>query len=94
MFAIAGSVSCGDHRHGPQNMTIVLNTLAGYDMRFDIKYAYFNFLQSVVYPSACDSSGDAGESEGDDEPRSPSMVPAGDDDRVLDAVSDDTENEG
>lgn len=23
--------------------------LAGYDMRFDIKYAYFNFLQSIRY---------------------------------------------
>jgi len=25
---------------------------AGYDMQFDIKYAYFNFLQSIRYRSA------------------------------------------
>ena len=25
---------------------------AGYDMQFDIKYAYFNFLQSIHYQSA------------------------------------------
>lgn len=24
-----------------------------YDMQFDIKYAYFNFLQSISYPSTC-----------------------------------------
>ena len=24
---------------------------AGYDMQFDIKYAYFNFLQSIHHPS-------------------------------------------
>ena len=24
--------------------------LAGYDMQFDIKYAYLNFLQSIHYP--------------------------------------------
>ncbi|MQM02159.1 hypothetical protein Taro_034921 [Colocasia esculenta] len=38
-----------------------------YDMRFDIKYAYFNFLQSIEYPSACCSSRDAGQSEEDDD---------------------------
>lgn len=25
--------------------------MAGYDMQFDIKYAYFNFLQSIQCPS-------------------------------------------
>jgi len=25
----------------------ILHVLAGYDMQFDIKYAYFNFLQSI-----------------------------------------------
>lgn len=25
--------------------------MAGYDMQFDIKYAYFNFLQSIHCPS-------------------------------------------
>lgn len=28
--------------------------VAGYDMQFDIKYAYFNFLQSINYPALHD----------------------------------------
>lgn len=28
--------------------------LAGYDMQFDIKYAYFNFLQSLHFKTPCD----------------------------------------
>jgi len=30
---------------------MLLMCYAGYDMQFDIKYAYFNFLQSIQYRS-------------------------------------------
>lgn len=34
-------------------LLIILLFVTGYDMQFDIKYAYFNFLQSISYPSTC-----------------------------------------
>lgn len=35
-------------------MNQCLFDMTGYDMRFDIKYAYFNFLQSINYSSPSD----------------------------------------
>lgn len=34
----------------------VVVDLAGYDMQFDIKYAYFSFLQSIPYTLSVDPS--------------------------------------
>lgn len=39
----------------------------GYDMQFDIKYAYFNFLQSIDYPAAAIGDKDVGDDSRDDE---------------------------
>lgn len=37
------------------NIIIMQFFCTGYDMRFDIKYAYFNFLQSVPHPTIHDT---------------------------------------
>lgn len=38
------------------NLKYSFNYLAGYDMQFDMKYAYFNFLQSIPYTLSNDPS--------------------------------------
>ncbi|ONK72747.1 uncharacterized protein A4U43_C04F22750 [Asparagus officinalis] len=38
-----------------------------YDMQFDIKYAYFNFLQSIDYRAAATGDKDVGDDSRDDE---------------------------
>ena len=54
----------------------VQECLAGYDMQFDIKYAYFNFLQSIHHPeiknmtlpkSECNDKGSDAENSSRDE---------------------------
>lgn len=70
---------CPDSR----GLTIAVNYW--YDMRFDIKYAYFNFLQSINYISDSafwgghvDSHSKVSTSKGEDELEMIEFVPNGD----------------
>lgn len=42
-------------RQTPDNRGLTIAVNYWYDMRFDIKYAYFNFLQSVHHPAVHDT---------------------------------------